>query len=147
MTSGAIQQGEPTKVFLFYPFFKEALTPKSEMKIFPFISRRILPALTSLWIYPFLCRYYKLRRVSFSIVAMIASSLIPEGKIACRTSAQEPPPSKGITIHKSCFSMKEQWCEITFLCWHKFITEISFRMSSIEFSENCSRSITLIATP
>ncbi len=53
MTSGAIQHGEPTKVFLFWPFLREAETPKSLRYTLPSISSKILPALMSLWIYPF----------------------------------------------------------------------------------------------
>jgi hypothetical protein len=48
MTSGAIQHGEPTKVFLFYPFFKDVETPKSLMITFPSISKSMLVALISL---------------------------------------------------------------------------------------------------
>ena len=50
ITSGAIQHGEPTKVYLFYPALMCAETPKSLKKICPFESIRMLPALMSLCI-------------------------------------------------------------------------------------------------
>jgi len=116
ITSGAIQQGDPTKVFLFWPFFNEADTPKSLMKTLPSISRRMLPAFMSLWIYLFSWKYCSPFKVSFKIVAMIASSLTPYGKFSFNMSLHEPALSKGITSQRSVPSMNETWQLTTFLC-------------------------------
>ena len=52
ITSGAIQHGDPTNVYRFYPALTCADTPKSLRKILPSLSIKTFPALISLCIYP-----------------------------------------------------------------------------------------------
>ena len=106
ITSGAIQHGDPTKVYLLCPTLTCALTPKSLKNMFPWRSINMLPALISLWIWPYVWKYSSPSRVCFKIVAIKASSLIPSLAFSLITSLSDPAPSRGITNHKSESSIK-----------------------------------------
>jgi hypothetical protein len=106
MTSGAIQQGDPTNVYLLCPTLTWALTPKSLKKIFPSRSIKMFPALISLWIYPYVWKYSRPSNVYLRMVAIKASSLIPSFALIFNTSYRDPAPNSGMTSHKSESSMK-----------------------------------------
>lgn len=119
MTSGAIQQGVPTKVFLDLcrspESNKQADTPKSPSLTAPRESMRTLPALTSRWMWPWWWRYSKPFNTSLSTVAITTSSN-PSGCAAFNMWRHEPPDMNGITTHR-LWSLTNEQCDFSTLGW------------------------------
>ncbi|KAG9462673.1 hypothetical protein GDO78_013603 [Eleutherodactylus coqui] len=115
VASGAVWHDVPTRVFLTLflimlpPVARNALTPKSVICTEPSSPRRMFPALTSLRIWPFLCRYSRPSSTSFSMVAMLASSSTPF-KAAMMSTPEQGRVAPGFSV--AAASSLVQFCMI-----------------------------------
>eukprot|EP00834_Sanchytrium_tribonematis_P009248 NODE_1914_length_519_cov_0.690476.p2 type:complete len:117 gc:universal NODE_1914_length_519_cov_0.690476:79-429(+) len=100
MTSGAIQHGVPTNVFLdcFLSTSNEAVTPKSPNRTVPSSSIKTFPALISRCMCPFLWRYSSPISTCLKIVATVVSSN-PSGCAILIISRQLPPLNNGVIMY------------------------------------------------
>lgn len=98
MTSGAIQNGVPTKVFFFVIVCESCPeTPKSASLTCPFAPSRIFAALISRWSLLSLCRYSNPSSNSRRTIQMYSSGISP----GLMRSAQLPPLQNSMMIHRS----------------------------------------------
>lgn len=153
ITSGAIQQGVPTKVCLTFsreislPVANHADTPKSAICTVPSSPKRILPALISLknivikcyihdsniylWIWPLLWKYSSPLSTSLRTVAIVASSKTPclqfDVFILCLIISKRLPPKTNNDNINNTVSSTRFTC-IQSVCGKYFFRSISFRL-------------------